>query len=96
MISTEVTANKEKLEKDIATHLILLIPRLLQSIDIANSPKVQFIQEHTGDSRISISEAINHFLEIKNRTSYQGEDIECKTISVNEKGKMTISCQAYG
>lgn len=71
MISAEVTAEKEKIEKNIAANLILLVPKLMQSMDIANSPKVQFIQEHTGDSRISLSDMMNRFLEIKNKTTYQ-------------------------
>ena len=96
MISTEKAAEKEKLEKNIATNLILLVPKFMQSLDIANSPKVQFIQEHTGDSRMSITEIIDHFLEIKNRTNYQGEDIECKALSLDEKGKISTSCQIYG
>lgn len=84
-ISAEVSAEKDKLEKNIAANLILLVPKLMQSMDIANSPKVQFIQEHTGDSRISLSEMTNRFLEIKNKTNYQGEDIECTKISLDEK-----------
>ena len=96
MISAEMTTEKEKLEKNIATNLVLLVPKLMQSLDISNSPKVQFIQEHTGDSRISISDTVNRFLEIKNRTSYQWEDIECKSISVDEKWKFSISCKVYG
>lgn len=71
MISAEVAAEKEKIEKNIAANLIILVPKLMQSMDIANSPKVQFIQEHTGDSRISILDMMNRFLEIKNKTTYQ-------------------------
>lgn len=71
MILAEINAEKEGLEKNIAANLILLVPKLMQSFDISSSLKVQFIQEHTGDSRVSITEAINRFLEIKNRTSYQ-------------------------
>ncbi len=71
MIFSELNTEKEKLEKNIAGNLVLLVPKLMQSFDIANSPKVQFIQEHTGDSRVSITEAMNRFLEIKNRTNYQ-------------------------
>ncbi|MDD5376527.1 MAG: hypothetical protein PHH16_00250 [Candidatus Gracilibacteria bacterium] len=96
MISTEVHAEKEKLEKNIASNLIILVPKFMQSLDITNSPKVQFIQEHTGDSRVSITDAMARFTEIKNRTSYQGEDIECKTISIDETGKISASCQTYG
>lgn len=96
MISAEINAEKEKLEKNLATNLIILVPKFMQSLDITNSPKVQFIQEHTGDSRVSITDAMTRFMEIKNRTSYQGEDIECKTISVDEKGKFSVSCQIYG
>lgn len=96
MISAEINAEKEKLEKNLATNLIILVPKFMQSLDITNSPKVQFIQEHTGDSRVSITDAMTRFMEIKNRTSYQGEDIECKTISVDEKGKFSVSCQTYG
>ena len=96
MISAEITVKKDILEKNIIANLIILVPKFLQSLDIANSPKVQFIQEHTGNSRVSITEAISRFLEIKNRTSYQGEDIECKTLSLDEKGKISVSCQIYG
>lgn len=39
---------------------------------------------------------MNRFLEIKNKTSYQGEDIECKGISLSEKGKLSLSCEVYG
>ena len=96
MISAEVIAAKDKIEANIATNLILLVPKFMQSLDIANSPKVQFIQEHTGDSRVSINDVATRFMEIKNRTSYQGEDIECKSMSVDEKGKFSVSCQIYG
>lgn len=71
MILAEINIEKEGLEKNIAANLILLVPKLMQSFDISSSPKVQFIQEHTGDSRISITEMMNHFLDMKNRTSYQ-------------------------
>lgn len=71
MILTEKTALQEKLEKNIAVNLVLLVPRFLQSLDITNSPKVQFIQEHTGDSKISIIDTMNRFTEIKNKTNYQ-------------------------
>jgi len=70
-IFTELKDQKDKLEKNIVANLIILVPKFLQSSDISSSPKVQFIQEHTGDSRISITDAITRFLEIKNRTSYQ-------------------------
>lgn len=96
MISKDADEAKEKLEKNIATNLVLLVPKFMQSLDIANSPKVQFIQEHTGDSRVSIGDVINRFIEIKNKTSYQGEDIECKTLMADEKGKLSLSCQVYG
>lgn len=71
MIVTETQAKKEELEKNIANNLVILVPKLMQSIDIANSPKVQFIQEHTGDSRVPITDALSRFLEIKGKTSYQ-------------------------
>lgn len=71
MILTEVKIEKEKLETNIAKNLVILVPKLMQSLDILNSPKVQFIQEHTGDSRISLKEIITRFEEIKNKTSYQ-------------------------
>lgn len=71
MIFSDLSAEKEKLEKNIVGNLVLLVPKLMQSFNIVNSPKVQFIQEHTGDSRVSITEAMSRFLEIKNRTSYQ-------------------------
>jgi len=70
-IFTELKDQKDKLENNIVTNLVILVPKFLQSSDISSSPKVQFIQEHTGDSRISITDAIARFLEIKNRTSYQ-------------------------
>lgn len=71
MIYADAVSEKEKLEKNIVANLVILVPKFMQSLDISNSPKVQFIQEHTGDSRVSITDAISHFLEIKNRTSYQ-------------------------
>jgi hypothetical protein len=40
MISAEVTSEKEKLEKNIAINLIILVPKLMQSSDISTSPKV--------------------------------------------------------
>ncbi|NDK19568.1 hypothetical protein GW819_01890 [Candidatus Gracilibacteria bacterium] len=95
-IFTELKDQKDKLEKNIVANLIILVPKFLQSSDISSSPKVQFIQEHTGDSRISITDAITRFLEIKNRTSYQGEDIECKGVSANEQGQISLSCEIYG
>lgn len=96
MISTDMNAEKEKTEKNIITNLVLLVPKFMQSLDIANSPKVQFIQEHTGESRISITDVIDRFTEIKDRTSYQGKDIECKSMTMDEKGKFSVSCQIYG
>lgn len=78
MIATEINAEKTKLEENITRNLILLIPKFMQSSDISTSPKVRFIQEHTGDSRVSVTEAIKRFMEIKNKTNYQGEDIECQ------------------
>lgn len=85
MIAKDADIAKEKLEKNIITNLILLVPKFMQSLDIANSPKVQFIQEHTGDSRVMINDMVERFLEIKNKTSYQGEDIECRTLTADEK-----------
>ena len=96
MILSEVSAEKEKIEKNIIANLVILIPKFMQSLDITNSPKVQFIQEHNGTARISITETLDRFMEIKNKTNYQGEDIECKTISIDEKGKISASCQIYG
>jgi hypothetical protein len=71
MISAEVTAKKEKLEEQIITNLTILVPKLMQSMNITSSPKVQFIQEHTGNSRVSITETIRNFLDIKNKTSFE-------------------------
>lgn len=85
MISSEVTAKKEKLEKQIIENLVILVPKLMQSLNIVNSPKVQFIEEHTGNSRVSITETVRNFLDIKNKSDYQGEDIECQTFSIDEK-----------
>lgn len=96
MIFSEQSALKEKLEKNIASNLIILVPKLMASLDIANSPKVQFIQEHTGDARASITDAIKYFQEIKNRTTYEGKDIECSSLSWDESGKFSVSCQVYG
>jgi len=96
MILVKINTEKEKIEKSIVLNLTILIPKLMQSLDITNSPKVQFIQEHTGDSRYSIVDMFDRFVEVKNKTSYQGEDIECKNILVNETGKFSISCQVFG
>ncbi|MFA6090513.1 MAG: hypothetical protein WC774_01930 [Candidatus Gracilibacteria bacterium] len=96
MISAEVTAKKEKLEEQIITNLTILVPKLMQSMNITSSPKVQFIQEHTGNSRVSITETIRNFLDIKNKTSFEGADIECQTFSIDEKGVFSISCKVYG
>lgn len=96
MILETATAEKEKIEKNIISNLVVLVPKLLQSLDIVNSPKVRFIQERTGDARIPITEMINRFLEIKGRTVYHGEDIDCKNLVVDEKGRMSISCDIYG
>ena len=96
MISSEVTAKKEKLEKQIIENLVILVPKLMQSLNIVNSPKVQFIEEHTGNSRISITDAVQNFLDVKNKTSYRGADIECQTFSIDEKWVFSVSCQVYG
>jgi len=96
MILDAANQEKDKIEKNVISNLVLLVPKRLQSIDILSSPKVRFIQEHTGDSRISINDAINRFLDIKSRTLYQGEDIDCQNIIINEKGKITMSCDIYG
>ena len=96
MISTEVKTEKEKLENTIVTNLAILVPKLMQSLDIVNSPKIQFIQEHTGDSRVSLTEIMTRFQEIKNKTSYQWEDIECSGITLDEAGKFSTSCEVYG
>lgn len=39
---------------------------------------------------------MDRFIEIKNRTAYQGEDIDCKGITVDEGGELSISCDVYG
>lgn len=96
MIAGEQDAEKKKLEKDIITNLVILVPKLMQSLDIVNSPKVQFIQERTGDSRISINDTIDQFLAIKNKTNYKGEDISCSNIATDEKWKFSVTCQVYG
>ncbi len=96
MILETAMAEKEKTEKNIISNLVVLVPKLLQSLDIVSSPKVRFIQEHTGDSRIPITDMISRFLEIKGRTVYHGEDIDCKNLMVDEKGAMSISCDIYG
>lgn len=96
MILESATAEKEKTEKNVISNLVVLVPKLLQSLDIVSSPKVRFIQEHTGDARVSITEMIKRFLEIKGRSVYRGEDIDCRNILTNEKGEMTIACDVYG
>jgi len=96
MILETAMAEKEKTEKNIISNLVILVPKLLQSLDIVNSPKVRFIQEHTGDARVSITDMITRFLDIKGRTSYHGEDIDCHNILMNEKGEMSIACDVYG
>ncbi|MDD2916785.1 MAG: hypothetical protein PHH70_02985, partial [Candidatus Gracilibacteria bacterium] len=96
MIVADKTAEKEKIEKNIVTNLIILVPRFLQSLDMTSSPKVQFIQEHTGDSRVALLDTMDRFVELKNKTNYQGEDIECKSINTDEQGKFSVSCQVYG
>lgn len=96
MIHADSEKDKADTEKTIVSNLILLAPKELQSIDILNSPKVRFIQDHTGDNRISISETMARFMEIKNRTAYQGEDIDCKNLVTNEKGELSVTCDVYG
>jgi hypothetical protein len=71
MTQKSLDTEKEKIEKNIVMNLITLAPKLLQSLDITNSPKVQFIQEQTGNSRYSIVDIFDRFLELKNKTSYQ-------------------------
>lgn len=96
MITADKITEKEKLEKEIAGHLVILIPKFMASLDIINSSKVQFIQDHTGNSRTSISDMIKQFQEIKNNTTYEWKDIECGAIALDEKWKFTVSCQVYG
>lgn len=96
MISAEVTNKKEKLEKEIITNLIILVPKLIQSLNIVNSPKVQFIQEHTGNARVSITEVLNQFQAIKNKTWFDWKDIECETMTIDEKWILSVSCVVYG
>lgn len=96
MIDTEVTVTQKAVEKTLVSNLMIIVPRRLQSLNILNSPKVRFIQEHTGNTRISITEAMNRFIEIKNRTAYKGADIDCHSLSINERGELSIQCDVLG
>ncbi|MDD2487175.1 MAG: hypothetical protein PHS92_02315 [Candidatus Gracilibacteria bacterium] len=96
MIVTSLQKEKSDLEKNIVSNLHALLPRKLETDNISNSPEVQFIQEKTGDSRIYIKNMLEKFDEIRMMSPYKGEDIECSSLTLNEKGEMDISCDVYG
>jgi hypothetical protein len=92
-----VAGQKEALEKDLGGKLAIVIPRKLVTANTAKLPEVSFILQKTGNTRTSITEVTKNFLNIKNTaTEYQGKDIDCEKMVVNEKGELTIKCDFYG
>lgn len=65
MIVQGLRDDRTKLEKSLVDNLVIYVPAKIQIDNIISSPKVQFIQEHTGDNRLSIVNATARFLDIK-------------------------------
>ena len=94
---TFVAGQKEALEKDLGGKLAIVIPKKLVTTNTAKLPEVSFILQKTGNTRTSITEVTKNFLNIKNTaTEYQGKDIDCEKMLLNEKGELTVRCDFYG
>ncbi|MDQ1343839.1 MAG: hypothetical protein QG650_559 [Patescibacteria group bacterium] len=95
-IAAKKTEELAQIETTVTNNLIVLVPKRLESSDALNSPEVQFIKEHTGDTRASFQNVIEGFQEIVAGSDYRGEDIECSKFVFNEKGEFSTSCEFYG
>lgn len=96
-ILSKLTDEKNELEKDLALNLAVLIPQKLLIQNTLKSPEVQYILAKTSSNRVSIDEMLRKLTEVRTTaTPYKGEDIECMTFLVNEKGEMTMTCDFYG
>lgn len=60
-ITTKFQEDKVALEKQLASVLAVLIPKKIQVSNVLGNPDVQFIEQKTGDNRVSISEMMNDF-----------------------------------
>ncbi|MCK9272865.1 hypothetical protein M0P65_04940 [Candidatus Gracilibacteria bacterium] len=96
VILNDLENQKKDIEKNILGILTNILPKKLDALNMASSNEVQFIKEKTGDSRISINEILDNFNELKSSSIYKGDDIECKNITVNEKGDFETTCDIYG
>jgi hypothetical protein len=92
-----VANQKETLEKNLGGKLALVIPKKLVTTNVTKLPEVSFILQKTGNTRTSITEVTKNFLNIKNTaTDFQGKDIDCEKMLLNEKGELTVRCDFYG
>lgn len=96
-IQAKVLSDSEDLDKALAANLSLLVPKRLLTQNILNMPEIQFIEQKTSSTRVSLNEAMEKFIAITNSaTQLKGEDIECGSVTMNEKGEMTVRCEFYG
>ncbi len=95
-IKDKLTKDRAQYEKDLTVPLAILVPKKLQSQNVLNSPEVQFIQLHTA-GRVTLTKVLDQFNEIKaSSTIRRGEDIECKKLTLDEKGILNVNCDCYG
>lgn len=95
-IKDQITAERDKYEKDLTVPLSILVPKKLKSANVLTSSEVQFIQART-TNRVMLGKVVDRLNELKKlSTVRRGEDIECKKISLDEKGIVSLSCDCYG
>lgn len=96
-ILTHLSGEKADLEKELALNLVVLIPQKLLIQNTLKSPEVQYILAKTSTSRVSIQEMLNKLSDFRtSATAYKGEDIDCGTFIVNEKGDISMNCDFFG
>lgn len=95
-ILSDVQQKKTKLENDLLKDIITVVPPILATSDITSDPEVQFIAQHTGDTRIPITQVMNAFVQAKSNTPYHGADMDCSNYTFDEQGDVKTSCMVYG
>ncbi len=96
-ILSKLSTDRASLEKELWNNLAVLIPKKLQIQNTMKSPELQYILAKTSTNRVSIQEMLNKFSEFRTTaTVYKGDDIECSSFSLNEKGEMTVTCEFFG
>ncbi len=92
----KVQGDIKGLKTDITSMLDTFVEKKIQTLWLASNPEVAFIQKKINSGRVSFAKMSSEFEKLRTTsTRFQGKDIECTHMSMDEKGNVSIDCDFY-